>query len=96
MASSESGAELDPSAFELQFHLGLLYGRRDDLFAAIRALEQAVSLQPTHFPAIKNLAVVYQRAGFRHKAIDAWERAMTAAPDDETRTNIKEHMVSLL
>jgi regulator of sirC expression with transglutaminase-like and TPR domain len=39
---------------------------------------------------------VYQRAGLRHKAIDAWERAMAAAPDDETRANIKEHMVSLL
>ncbi len=92
----ESGLAIEPRAFELHYHLGLLYGRRDDLFLAIRELETALCVQPMHFAAIKNLAVVYQRAGLRHKAIDAWERAMAAAPDDETRANIKEHMVSLL
>jgi DNA-binding response OmpR family regulator len=92
----ESGLHAEPKAFELHYHLGLLYGRRDDLFLAIRELEIALCVQPMHFAAIKNLAVVYQRAGLRHKAIDAWERAMAAAPDDETRANIKEHMVSLL
>ena len=45
---------------------------------------------------MKNLAVVCQRAGLRHKAVDAWERALTLAPDEETRTNIKQHVVSLL
>jgi CheY-like chemotaxis protein len=96
IAELEAGAALDPGAFELQYHLGLLYGRRDDLFAAIHALELAVSLQGKHFAAIKNLAVVYQRAGFLFKALDAWQRAATVAPDDETRANIKQHMVSLL
>jgi DNA-binding response OmpR family regulator len=92
----EAGVGLEPRAFELQYHLGLLYGRKDQLFLAIRALEIAVALQPRHFAAIKNLAVVYQRVGFRLKALDAWERAKAAAPDDETRTNIKQHMISLL
>lgn len=92
----ETGVDLEPHAFELHYHLGLLYGRRDQLFVAIRELEVAVRLQPLHFAAVKNLAVVYQRAGFRHKASDAWERAMTVAPDAETRANIKGHMVSLL
>jgi DNA-binding response OmpR family regulator len=96
IAELEAGLSLEPKAFELHYHLGLLYGRRDDLFLAIRELETALCVQPAHFAAIKNLAVVYQRAGLRHKALDAWERAMAAAPDDETRANIKEHMVSLL
>jgi CheY-like chemotaxis protein len=96
IAELESGLAAEPNAFELHYHLGLLYGRRDDLFLAIREFETALCAQAMHFPAIKNLAVVYQRAGLRHKAIDAWERAMAAAPDPETRANIKEHMVSLL
>jgi CheY-like chemotaxis protein len=96
IARLEGGVAIDPDAFELQYHLGLLYGRREQLFSAIRRLELAVELQPHHFSAIKNLAVVYQRVGFRYKAIDTWERARAAAPDDETRTNIKQHMVSLL
>lgn len=92
----ETGLALEPDAFELRYHLGLLYGRRDNAFAAIHALEQAVALQPHHFSALKNLAVVYQRAGFRHASIDVWQQAMSAAPDDETRATIREHMLSLL
>jgi len=90
------GVKIDPLAFELQYHLGLLYGRREDLFSAIDALETAVRLCPRHFSALKNLAVVYQRAGFRHKAVETWDRAMVYAPDDETRHSVKEHMVTLL
>ncbi|HET6339110.1 MAG TPA: response regulator [Polyangiales bacterium] len=91
-----TGIAIDPLAFELQYHLGLLHGRREDHFAAIDALETAVGLSPRHFSALKNLAVVYQRAGFRHKAVETWQRAMANAPDDETRGHIKEHMVTLL
>jgi DNA-binding response OmpR family regulator len=90
------GVQIDPLAFELQYHLGLLYGRREDLFAAIDALENAVRLCPRHFSALKNLAVVYQRAGFRHKAVETWDRAMVNAPDDDTRNSVKDHMVTLL
>lgn len=90
------GIAIDPLAFELQYHLGLLYGRREDHFAAIDALETAVGLSPRHFSALKNLAVVYQRAGFRHKAVETWQRAMANAPDDETRAHIKDHLVTLL
>jgi hypothetical protein len=32
----------------------------------------------------------------KHKAIDAWQRALVYAPDDETRTHIRQHMISLL
>ena len=92
----EEGAEREPEAFELHYHLGLLYGRRDELFRAITALTSAVALEPRHFSALKNLAVVFQRAGFRRKALDIWQRAMGCAPDEDTRLNIREHMVSLL
>ncbi|MGD8862395.1 MAG: response regulator [Myxococcales bacterium] len=92
----ERGVREEGDVFELNYHLGLLYGRRDDLFAAIDSLENAVRAQPHHFSSLKNLAVVYQRAGFRHKALDVWERALSAAPDEDTRINIREHMVSLL
>jgi DNA-binding response OmpR family regulator len=92
----EQGLSFDPEAFELQYHLGLLYGQRGNLFAAIAALEQAVAQQPKNFSAAKNLAVVYQRVGFSRKAVDAWERAMEAAADEETRANVKRHLLSLL
>jgi CheY-like chemotaxis protein len=91
------GVRIDPLAFRLHYHLGLLYGRRDNnIFEAIQALETAVDLAPKNFPALKNLAVLYQRAGFKHKAVEMWERALGSAPDDETKRGIKDHLMSLL
>ncbi|HJK99098.1 MAG TPA: response regulator [Polyangiaceae bacterium LLY-WYZ-14_1] len=90
------GLAVDPLSFKLHYHLGLLFGRRDDVFEAIHQLETAADLQPRHFSALKNLAVLYQKAGFKHKAIEMWERALANAPDDETRRGIKDHLMSLL
>ena len=90
------GVGIDPLSFRLHYHLGLLYGRRDQVFEAIHELETAVDLSPKSFAALKNLAVLYQRAGFKHKAIEIWERALGSAPDDETRRGLKDHLMSLL
>jgi CheY-like chemotaxis protein len=92
----QKGIHIDPLSFKLHYHLGLLYGRREDIFEAIHELETAVDLQPKHFSALKNLAVLYQRAGFKHKAIEMWERALGNAPDEETKQGIKDHLMGLL
>lgn len=96
IAKLREGLTIDPLSFQLHYHLGLLCGRRDEVFEAIHELETAVDLQPRNFSALKNLAVLYQRAGFKHKAIEMWERALASAPDDETRHGIKEHLMTLL
>ncbi len=97
IAHLRRGLGVDPLAFRLHYHLGLLYGRRDEnVYEAIQELETAVDLQPKHFAALKNLAVLYQRAGFKHKAIEMWERALGSAPDDDTKRGIKDHLMSLL
>ena len=36
------------------------------------------------------------QAGFKHKAVEMWERCVSGAPDAETRASIKEHLVKLL
>jgi DNA-binding response OmpR family regulator len=92
----ERGIGVDPLAYRLHYHLALLVGRKGDVFRAIQELETAVDLNPKFFPALKNLAVLYQKAGFKHKAIEMWERAIGQSPDDETRGQIKEHLMSLL
>lgn len=92
----ERGLGFDPRCFGLHYHLGLLYGKQENVFEAILALENAVELRPRDFSALKNLAVLYQRVGFRRKASEMWERALGSAPDEETRASIREHLVSLL
>ncbi len=90
------GTRIDPLAYRLHFHLGLLYGKQGRVYDAIQELQTALDINRHHFPALKNLAVLYQKAGFRNKAIEAWERALRVAPDDPTRQSIKEHLVGLL
>lgn len=92
----KKGIAIDPLAFRLHYHLGLLYGKQENVFEAIEALEIATELRPRDFSTLKNLAVLYQRAGFRLKATELWERALSSAPDEATRANIKSHLVSLL
>jgi DNA-binding response OmpR family regulator len=92
----KKGIAIDPLAFRLHYHLGLLYGKQENVFEAIEALEIAAELRPRDFSTLKNLAVLYQRAGFRLKATEMWERALASAPDDPTRTSIKNHLMSLL
>jgi DNA-binding response OmpR family regulator len=90
------GTRIDPLAYRLHFHLGLLYGKQGRVYDAIQELQTALDINGHHFPALKNLAVLYQKAGFRNKAFETWERALRVAPDDPTRQSIKEHLVGLL
>ncbi|MBW2457276.1 MAG: response regulator [Deltaproteobacteria bacterium] len=90
------GIQRDPLAFECHFHLGLLFGKAGQLYDAIQELETALSIRSDFFPALKNLAVLYQNAGFRNKAIEMWSRCLTTAPDDKTRESIKRLLVAVL
>ena len=92
----EHAIRLDPLSYRLHYHLALLVGRKGDTFRAIQELETAIDIHPKSFAALKNLAVLYQKAGFKHKSIEMWERAIGTSPDEATRGQIKEHLMSLL
>lgn len=90
------GIGIDPLAYRLHFHLGLLYGKQGRVYDAVSELETAVEVNSRHFPAVKNLAILYQKAGFRNKALEMWQRALSLAPDEETKQTIREHLLNLL
>ncbi len=92
----QRGITIDPLAYRLHFHLGLLYGKQNKTYEAISELETALEINPRHFPAVKNLAVLYQKAGFRNKAAEMWQRSLLLAPDEDTRQSIKQHLLQLL
>jgi DNA-binding response OmpR family regulator len=96
VAQLKRGVGIDPLAYRLHFHLGLLYGKKGLVYEAIGALETAVEINSRHFPAVKNLAILYQKAGFRNKATEMWERALRLADDEPTRDGIKQHLLKLL
>jgi DNA-binding response OmpR family regulator len=90
------GVAIDPLSYRLHFHLALLYGKKGQVYEGIQELERAIELNPKHFPALKNLAVLYEKACFKNKAVEVWERCVSAAPDDDTRASIKEHLLKLI
>ncbi len=90
------GIRIDPLAYRLHFHLGLLYGKKGRVYDAVSELETAIEINSRHFPAVKNLAILYQKAGFRNKAVEMWGRALSLAPDEETKQSIREHLLNLL
>jgi CheY-like chemotaxis protein len=92
----EEGVSIDPLAYRLHFHLGLLFAQQRQTYDAIRALERAVEINSRHFGGVKNLAIMYGQAGFRNRAVELWERGLALAPDDETRSAIVEHLAGLL
>lgn len=92
----KKGVGIDPLAYRLRYHLALIYGSRGQFYDGINELERAVDLNPRHFPALKNLAVLYEKAGFKNKAVEMWERSVYASPDTETRDSIKAHLMRLL
>ncbi len=96
IAHLKRGSAIDPLAYRLHYHLGLLFGKKGLVYEAIQALETAVEINGKHFPALKNLAVLYQKAGFKLKAVEMWERALGQAPDENTRQGIKDHLLTLL
>jgi CheY-like chemotaxis protein len=84
----QAAVGIDPLAFRVRLHLGLLLGRSGRVEEAIEHLERAVDQNDRHFGALKNLAVLYQRTNWTVKAVRAWQRAHAVAPDDPTRAKI--------
>ncbi len=88
--------EADPFAARPHFYLGKIHERRGASFEAMYEYEQAVSLDAHFFPAIKDLAILYQSNGFVNKAVEMWQQALAACPEANMRAAIREHLVRLL
>lgn len=94
--SMSAAVAIDPMSATLRQQLGLLHAHRGADFAAIQELESAIELEPHRYTALRNLAILFQRHGFKRKSCELWERAMSAAPDDASKKEIRDTLVSLL
>ena len=96
VATLTAAVAIDPLSSTLRHQLGLLQAQRGQDFAAIQELEAAVDLDPARFQTLRNLAVLYQKHGFRRKSCEIWERALAHGPDEATRTEIRNILLKLL
>ncbi len=95
-AAFRKSIEADPFAARPHFYLGKIHERSEARFEAMFEYEQAVSLDASFFPAIKDLAILYQSNGFVNKAVEMWQQALAACPEASMRNAIREHLVRLL
>jgi len=88
--------EMDPFDAKIHFMLAMCLEALGQSFPAIYEFERAVELEPSLFPALKNLAVLYERKGFKSKSTEMWERALRHAPKPEVKDAIRSHLLELL
>jgi DNA-binding response OmpR family regulator len=91
------GLRIDPLSAALHFRLGVFYLKKQGaIYQALQELEEAVQLDPDLFVAQRSLAILYQRRGFKNKAIEMWERAVQSSPSPEVRDRIRNHLKTLI
>lgn len=96
LAALLAAANIDPLSASLRHQLGLAHAQKGQDFMAIQELESAIDIEPHRFQTLRNLAVLYQKHGFRRKACEAWERSIALAPDDATRGEIRKMLLGLI
>ncbi|MEM1025677.1 MAG: response regulator [Myxococcota bacterium] len=86
----------DPFDARAHFAYGTTLHRMGRVYEAISEFERVVELVPQQFNALKNLAVLYERQGFKAKAVEMWTRALEKSPSEPVRKTIKAHLIDLL
>ena len=94
--SAEEAVRTDPFDARAHFVYGTALHRLGRVYEAISEYERVVELAPSQFNALKNLAVLYERQGFKAKAVEMWTRAIAQSPTDAVRKTIKAHLIDLL
>jgi CheY-like chemotaxis protein len=86
----------DPFSAEAHHQLAKALRAQGEHFRAMTAFERAVELRADFFPALRSLAALYAEKGFRRKAAETLERALTAAPDPVAREAVRADLLDLL
>jgi DNA-binding response OmpR family regulator len=86
----------DPFSAEAHHQLARALRAQGEHFRAMTSFERAVELRADFFPALRSLAALYAEKGFRRKAVETLERAMTAAPDTVARDAVRANLLELL
>ncbi len=96
VAALEAAVSADPYSADAHYQLARALRAQGDHFRAMTAFERATELRPGHLAALRALAALYQEKGFRRKAAETLERALSAAGDESTRAAIRQDLIGLI
>lgn len=92
----EKAVKVAPFYYKFRYLLGYTYLMLDNNYMAISEFEATIDINRKFFPAIKELAVLYEKMGFRNKAIEKWQTAIEATEDNKIKEKIKKHLIDLV
>ena len=69
-------------SYELAFNLAGVYLLKDDQVAALESYDQALALNPTSIPALRQAAGIAERQGELERSLSYWIRARKIEPDN--------------
>jgi CheY-like chemotaxis protein len=95
LESFRRAESVDPLAAKTHYMLGRALEENGEPLKAIYHFERATMLNPRLFPALKQLAQLYQLHGFRQKATETWQLAIQASPTNEVRRQITIYLDSV-
>ena len=96
VTSLQEAIAADPFSAEAHHQLAKALRAQGEHFRAMTSFERAVELRADFFPALRSLAALYAEKGFRRKAVETLERALTAAPDPVARDAVRSDLLDLL
>jgi DNA-binding response OmpR family regulator len=88
--------QLDPFSANVHFALANVLLAKNQVYHAMKEYETTIELKPDLFAPLRNLAILYQKKGFKNKAVEMWERALRCSPEEETRKQVREQLLKLL
>lgn len=88
--------QLDPFNHNIHYALANVLLAKNQVFEAIREYEHTIELKPDLCAPLRNLAILYQKKGFKNKAVEMWERSLRCSPEGPLRQQIKEQLLKLL
>ncbi len=94
-AALRQACGLDPFSANIHYALANVLLARNLVFDAMREYEQTVELKPDLFAPLRTLAILYQKKGFKNKAVEMWERALRCSPEPE-RKKVRAQLLKLL
>lgn len=96
LEAAQRAVNADPFDARAHFLNATALERAGRFYEAISAYERVVELAPGQFNALKNLAALFERQGFKAKAAEMWLRALEQSPNEPVRQTIKAHLLELL
>jgi cytochrome c-type biogenesis protein CcmH/NrfG len=91
-AALEAEARANPENAELSVKLGFIYSRLRKIDDAQRAFENAVRLDPKKAIAYYMLGLIYEKKGFKDRAVGAWMDCLEHSGDPRMRDTAARHL----